>query len=87
MPEPRDPSNVEAPSGEVRLLKEITEREILAEDQAVAGHTILATVFAEPWREWIERLAPHCGIDIKELLKRALVEYAARQGFAEPPPR
>lgn len=38
------------------------------------------------WRGWVKRLARFQGIEERKLIHQALVEFAKRQGFAEPPP-
>jgi hypothetical protein len=38
------------------------------------------------WRSWVGRFAKHRGLDEGELVRRALVAFALRTGFSEPPP-
>ncbi|SIN72694.1 hypothetical protein SAMN05444166_0466 [Singulisphaera sp. GP187] len=38
------------------------------------------------WREWVSRLAEYRGLSEDDLIHRALVEFAKRTGFSEPPP-
>jgi len=74
------------PSGELDLLAEVEHQKILSEEQSLAGHTVLTTVFSEAWREWLGRFAAHSQIQVDALFAAALAEHAGRLGFHETPP-
>lgn len=38
------------------------------------------------WRAWLERLSKHCRMKASVVVDHALVDFAAKQGFDEPPP-
>ncbi|WP_406693790.1 zinc carboxypeptidase [Singulisphaera sp. Ch08] len=67
------------------------EYNILADDSP----PFLSETAAEPhdlllelnWRSWVGRLARSRGLSEGELVRRALVDFAKRSGFSEPPPR
>jgi hypothetical protein len=49
--------------------------------------TILTLKGSEEWREWVHRLAGHMRTKAPDLIDRALVEIAERNGFKERAPK
>jgi hypothetical protein len=49
--------------------------------------TIMTIRGNEDWRDWVHRLAEHMRLKSTDLIDRALVELAQRNGFEEPPPK
>jgi hypothetical protein len=39
------------------------------------------------WRDWVARMADSERIGVPDLIDRALVDYAKKVGFREPPPK
>jgi hypothetical protein len=81
MPDPKPTT-----SGEFRLLGEIEERDVVAEEQTVAGSKVLAAVFAERWLDWINALAAHVQLAPKDLVEQALAVYGLQNGLKKQPP-
>jgi hypothetical protein len=38
------------------------------------------------WKDWVERLADHCRLDVAKVIDRALIDYARKEGFDEEAP-
>ena len=81
-----NPDEAREPGRETDLLAVVEQQKILAEDQPLAGHTVLATIFSEAWRGWLARFSAHCGTPVDALIADALARHAAHLGFSEPPP-
>ena len=82
-----DTPDADRPSGgEADLLAEIEQQQILTENQPLAGHTVLTTVFCETWQGWLARFSEHSGRPMDALLAEALAQHARRLGFPEPAP-
>lgn len=58
---------------------------------AVLGHVVRSVVntfrSTPTWRDWVARLAEAERIGVPDLIDRALVDYAKRVGFPDPPPK
>ena len=39
------------------------------------------------WKAWLERFADHTRLDVAKLIDKALIHYAASEGFSEASPR
>ncbi len=39
------------------------------------------------WRDWLNRLSEHCRLKAADVIDRALIVYAQKEGFDEPAPR
>jgi hypothetical protein len=39
------------------------------------------------WKEWIDAFAEHCRLNKVDIIDLALVDYARKMGFREPPKR
>lgn len=48
--------------------------------------TAIAVRGSLEWREWLERGARHCRLDVAKLVDLSVTKYLRDQGFAEPPP-
>lgn len=53
-----------------------------------AVRSVVNTLRSTPdWRDWMARLAESERIGVPDLIDRALVDYARKVDFPEPPPR
>jgi len=39
------------------------------------------------WKDWLQRFAKHCRLDVSDTADQAFVRYAYERGFEPPPPR
>lgn len=49
--------------------------------------TVMTIRGNDEWRDWVHRLAEHMRCKSSDLVDRALVEIAERNGFKEKPPQ
>jgi hypothetical protein len=42
---------------------------------------------SQAWKDWLWRFAHHSRLDVAKLIDKALIHYAASEGFSEPSPR
>jgi hypothetical protein len=55
---------------------------------AAAGRQITVTIKSGPeWKAWVDGLAEHVRNDVAKVIDHALVDYAAKHGYAKPAPR
>ena len=48
---------------------------------------VVLTMRGNPeWKAWLKGLSRHCHLKVSVCVDQALMEYAERRGFKEPPP-
>jgi hypothetical protein len=48
---------------------------------------VVLTMRGKPeWKIWLKKLSRHCHLKVAVCVEQALMEYANRRGFDEPPP-
>ncbi len=48
--------------------------------------TVLTVKGTPEWKEWLAKLAKHCRMKTAVVVDLALIDFAKKQGFDEPPP-
>jgi hypothetical protein len=49
--------------------------------------TIAVTLRGSPeWKAWVEALAKHTRLDVAKVIDRALIDFAAKEGFEQAAP-
>jgi hypothetical protein len=41
---------------------------------------------SKEWKAWLEALAKHARLDVAKVIDRAVIDFAKKEGFSDPPP-